>query len=278
MNYFDDLTDDLDARPAAAPKAPAQRFPCMSCGGTGRYRGPRVHQTATECFACGGRGYHKQAPHVRKAANEKRKATIARNAADRVANFREAEPALYACMVENRGWNSFFASLLEQLPTRELSERQVDAARRSAAKIADRQASRAAEKAAVVEKTATDVGVSAIDALFAAAKKNGLKKPIFRTDRLTISPAPASGRNAGAIYVKDRGEYAGKIVAGRFLPVQSAASDVGSILQTIATDPASFARSHGRATGTCCCCGRELTDPASVAAGIGPICEANWGF
>ncbi len=32
------------------------------------------------------------------------------------------------------------------------------------------------------------------------------------------------------------------------------------------------ASSIGHATGVCCVCGRELTDPVSVAQGIGPIC------
>ena len=32
----------------------------------------------------------------------------------------------------------------------------------------------------------------------------------------------------------------------------------------------------GHATGVCCCCGRELTDPISVANGVGPICAAKY--
>ena len=32
----------------------------------------------------------------------------------------------------------------------------------------------------------------------------------------------------------------------------------------------------GRAVGACCMCGRALTDPVSVALGIGPICGARW--
>jgi Family of unknown function (DUF6011) len=32
------------------------------------------------------------------------------------------------------------------------------------------------------------------------------------------------------------------------------------------------AKAYGRETGQCCCCGALLTDPKSVAAGIGPIC------
>lgn len=32
------------------------------------------------------------------------------------------------------------------------------------------------------------------------------------------------------------------------------------------------AAAYGRRTGVCCNCGRELTDPASIEAGIGPVC------
>jgi hypothetical protein len=35
---------------------------------------------------------------------------------------------------------------------------------------------------------------------------------------------------------------------------------------------------YGRATGNCSCCGRELTDPASIAAGIGPVCAEKYGW
>ena len=36
------------------------------------------------------------------------------------------------------------------------------------------------------------------------------------------------------------------------------------------------AKAFGCETGTCCVCGRELTNPASVAAGIGPVCAARF--
>lgn len=34
---------------------------------------------------------------------------------------------------------------------------------------------------------------------------------------------------------------------------------------------------YGRETGNCACCGRELTNPESVALGIGPICASKFG-
>lgn len=50
--------------------------------------------------------------------------------------------------------------------------------------------------------------------------------------------------------------------------------DRGAIFRLSATDKMSLddAKAFGRNTGTCCVCGRELTNAASIAAGIGPIC------
>jgi len=36
------------------------------------------------------------------------------------------------------------------------------------------------------------------------------------------------------------------------------------------------AAEFGQQTGVCCMCGRDLTDPESVAAGIGPICSGKF--
>lgn len=37
-------------------------------------------------------------------------------------------------------------------------------------------------------------------------------------------------------------------------------------------NPRPFIAESGRETGICLMCGRELTDPASIAEGIGPVC------
>lgn len=43
-------------------------------------------------------------------------------------------------------------------------------------------------------------------------------------------------------------------------------------------DPQAAARTHGQDTGHCACCRRLLTDPVSVMANIGPICERRFGW
>jgi hypothetical protein len=66
-------------------------------------------------------------------------------------------------------------------------------------------------------------------------------------------------RTSGQLYaVTAGGEYLGK----RGLKGLSAA--------TVLT--LELAQAYGRRTGTCCCCRRKLTNPVSIANGIGPIC------
>jgi hypothetical protein len=42
------------------------------------------------------------------------------------------------------------------------------------------------------------------------------------------------------------------------------------------SDPLAYAVAYGRETGSCSCCGRELSDPISVERGVGPVCLANY--
>ena len=168
-------------------------------------------------------------------------------------------------------WNEFAASLVAQHQSKgELSDRQWDAA--------ERMIQKAQANATKRESNRRVVDVSRIEHLLATAQRNGLKKPAFRIGDLTLSLAPSTSRNAGAVYVKAAGEYAGKIMHGTFMPVSAAPDGLGDRLAEIARDPRGKAIEHGRMTGACACCGRTLTDKQSVALGIGPICAEKWGL
>ena len=54
--------------------------------------------------------------------------------------------------------------------------------------------------------------------------------------------------------------------------------DVKAVIMAAADDPLAAAIRYGRETGNCSCCGRELTDPASIEAGIGPVCRDKFGL
>ncbi len=125
-----------------------------------------------------------------------------------------------------------------------------------------------------------EVNLDRIREMFDAAQTNGHNKPCYRAEGLKISLAPATGRNAGALYVVNIEDdaYQGKIVDTTFSAVREAKADILSRLQTIAENPLEAAVRYGRRTGTCSCCGRQLTNHASIEAGIGPICAEKWGF
>ena len=178
---------------------------------------------------------------------------------------------------EHVSWNDFASSLVQQYDRkRSLSDRQLDAAERMLAKIAANQAANQAAKAA-----APSVDLTRVHAMFAKAMASGHKRPVYRAAGLALSLAPLSGRNAGSIYVKDdeTGDYLGKVTEDlRFNPLRTAPEWAAEALSRIARDPSTAAVEYGRETGRCSCCGRELTNPDSIALGIGPICKDRWGF
>ena len=106
-----------------------------------------------------------------------------------------------------------------------------------------------------------------------------VEQPRITIGALRVQAAPIHGnKNPGSLYVKRDGKYQGKVTPdGVFHPVGGAARETADELLAIDSDPVGKAREHGRLTGRCSICGRELTDPISVERGIGPICITRWG-
>ena len=106
-----------------------------------------------------------------------------------------------------------------------------------------------------------------------------IERPRITIGALRVQAAPIHGnRNPGSLYVKRNGEYQGKITSdGVFHPTGYAAKETAEELLAIDEDPVGKAREHGRLTGQCAICSRQLTDPVSVERGIGPICASRWG-
>lgn len=280
FNGFADLNDDLSG--AGTPKAKAERptFPCQSCAGTGHYRGARVHQEKAHCFACGGKGFFYTSVGDRmkaKADAVKRKTNKLQVLRDA---FDETNPGFYAILVSVAEWADMGRSIKEQLDTKgTLSERQVSAIRAIHAKAEATRAARNVERQAEQASRTAEVNLSAINSMFDKAIESGLKKLAYRAEGLKLTPAKATSSNPGAIYVTStEGEYMGKVVGNKFVGMRGIPADIKTKLEAIAENPAEAARAYGKATGICCCCGRELTDPNSIAAGIGPICAGGWGF
>jgi hypothetical protein len=131
-----------------------------------------------------------------------------------------------------------------------------------------------------------DTKVSQFEALFAAfetAKNKGAKRLTLRFSGINIKP----NRDNTALWVTSQTEieegnygmqpkFLGKITR---MALDSRLSD--TVKETIlgaAADPLTAAIRYGKISGSCSCCGRELTDPRSIEAGIGPVCATKFGW
>ena len=180
----------------------------------------------------------------------------------------EHEKILYA-LREIMSWNSFAQSLVEQIINKgSLSEKQMFAASAMLMKIKNNKEER--------QKNIVSIDLSNVKKIFDKAHE-AIKNPKFRVDNMVLSRAPDNGRNAGAIYVKVDGEYAGKVTGGYWLPFKAPEGTLEK-LQEIAKDPLGSAVAYGKRTGNCSACGRDLTNHGSIEKGIGPICAERWGL
>lgn len=84
-----------------------------------------------------------------------------------------------------------------------------------------------------------------------------------------------SYRKDGVIYRVRKSRQTGKLYAQRLDPnSQSFVYEPGLIKSLTETDRMTLeeAKAYGVQFGICCVCAAPLTDPKSVAAGIGPVC------
>jgi len=203
-------------------------------------------------------------------------------------SFKAAQPERAAWIDAKAASFDFAASMrLAVLRFGDLTENQGAAIDRCMARDADR-----AQQAAQPRQTVSPE-LAGIRAAFDAVVAGGARKAQITIEDVNLSLAPLTGRNPGAIYVKVGGAYAGKIVGTTFTPGRDAPADLGAKLAEIDADPTGAVRAQAARTAQrlaeaalrgerlslpCGCCGITLTDPVSVARGIGPICAGKWGF
>jgi hypothetical protein len=256
--------------------APEYVQTCHKCRGSGQTRWGA-------CFACRGAGRKtfKTSPEARAANREKaadRKVAAAATAWD---DFAVAQPVAAAWIVAKAPTFEFAAKLQEAVARfGSLTEGQLAAVQR----CVDRDATRAQERTQR-QQNAPEVASAGIDRLKAAfdqaiayTAEKGLKlSPRITVGGLTISPAKATSKNPGALYVKDAGVYVGKITGGRFFAANANGEDAAARVQAFIADPAEAAKVYGQTTGVCCLCGATLRSEWKHR-GIGPICSAKFGW
>jgi hypothetical protein len=285
MTNFPDFfpqSDELDEL-LAAPATEARPLPliapplftetCAACRGSGRFIS-WSGRTVGACFKCKGSGKRR----FKKSAEDRSKAREAaaerkiRTAADNLAAFAEAHPDIAAWWTDS---TFEFAVSLREAARKfgHLTDNQLSAARRCIEKLAAAQASAQDRR-----DNAPTIDLGKVGLALSTAVTNGLRHPKLRLDKFTFSLAPATGKNAGAVYVKTGEQYLGKLAEGRFFGTRECDSETESKLLSTVADPFAAAVAHGKLTGNCSCCGRDLTNEASVALGIGPICRGKFGW
>jgi hypothetical protein len=119
--------------------------------------------------------------------------------------------------------------------------------------------------------------------VFEAAKSRGLKRLTLRLSGVNIKP----NKDLTMLWVTSQTEteignygeqpkYLGKVTPNSL--DSRLADEVKNVLIEAANDPLTAAIRYGRETGSCSCCGRDLTNPESIRLGIGPICREKFGL
>ncbi len=184
---------------------------------------------------------------------------------------------------------AFASSMLKQSRTKTLSERQMVWVHKLAVKNAPQDLTNRAVRAADVSAPKADL-FNGVRALFDRNIERGAKKLAIRLqfnegdETYNLRVSLASDRSRLHVAEPDvtegdmgfPGRYFGFIDKnGVFTKSAKVERNEGVIaaLTELDADPMAVALEYGRKTGTCCVCGKELTNKVSVAEGIGPICS-----
>lgn len=279
-NAFADLKDDLDFVPQGAVKPLADiarpRYvtpkagvsfveSCSKCGGTGIWSGGWNLQR--RCLACDGSGKKafKTSPEVRHQRRERAAELKVRLSDLNAAEWSEANPAEAAWINANAGKFEFATSLQAGLRRYgRLTDGQLAAVRRCVEREALQSAERATERAKA-EVSHNNVLKALHDVL---QQHNAFyADPLTMTRRKTDQLVWIKHKNAEKVI--------GKLDNGVLTLWHRPGVDLNAVramLERFNAAPLAEAKKMGRLTGRCCSCGRELTDAASIDAGIGPIC------
>lgn len=249
--------------------------PCRKCNGrknfysySGRVIGP--------CFTCKGTGQQsfKTSSEQRQKAKASAEARKERDQQQAWADFQTQHPEIAAWIQSSK--DSFpFAASLEQAVIRwgHLTDKQLASAQKC---VNGRKAAQEARSATI--SAAPEVTLESVEKAFQTAKSAGIKYPKLNLDVFKFSPAPDSGKNAGAIYVKEGEAYLGKVMGGKFIRTRDCTDEQQCKIIAVAADPKAAAIAYGKRFGSCAICRRELSNQASIDLGIGPICAEKFGW
>ena len=283
QNWNKFLEETKDYKLEAKVSSDRVKYPCVPCGGTGKYRGFRVHQHRSDCFICKGKGYFLTSEEDRKKAKVARQNKKAEKVEANLKAFSEEYKIEYEHIVWkaiNREPNPFFQSLWDSVKKYgDLTEKQHQAVLNSIAREADY-----LDKKKEEAKPKAKVDFSGIRKPLTTAKETKLVRPVLRTvdedsDKVFVfSLAKPDSKNPNFVYVKEDGEYLGKISPeGEFFGWRTPKESVDALVR-VSENISEATIKYGRKTGKCGCCGRGLTVKASILSGLGPICADKYGI
>lgn len=159
---------------------------------------------------------------------------------------------------------------------------------------AETAAARAAAPAPAPAPTVAGLDADRLFAMFDAAARAPIEGRTRRTPRLQFPGLniwrPTTGADRDVIMLtRPHSDPARRTRLARLTrqgELLGGFSSRNSLLTTEQTDmvrrlcenPEETLRAEGRRTGTCCMCGRGLTDERSVNLGMGPVCASRWGL
>lgn len=286
MAFHDDFSDLPDDEPVASTPGPATSAradaprklwfdQCWKCSGSGSYGRVTAlgHSLCTACKGTGRIGYTTSPEQRAKARNW----AAERRAEKQQAAVREREQVLAAFEAEHPRvavwWTNSTFDYANQMRAAvqqfgHLTEKQLAAVYR----CVEKQEQWDRERAAKAQPAAREVSVQPLVDALERGHNAGLKHPTLRAEGMKFSRAPDTGRNPGAIYVKNDDLYLGKIVSGKFTKSFDCTAEKADEIVRVCADPITAAIAFGKKFGLCSVCGRDLSDPESVERGIGPIC------
>tara|TARA_R110002020_G_C16195991_1_gene765865 strand:+ start:242 stop:1123 length:882 start_codon:yes stop_codon:yes gene_type:complete len=259
---------------------PKKKHPCVRCGGTGNYKGVRVHQSRSDCFTCKGKGYFLSSQEDRQKAKVARQKKKSADISNNREAFIKAQPEIAEYIWAHTKDSDFFVSLWESVGKYgELTENQLRAVHNSIAREADY-----LDKKKEEAKPKAKVDLAGIRKPLTSAKETKLVKPVLRTideesEKVFIfSLAKPDSKNPNFVYVKEDGKYLGKIsLDGEFFGWNTPKASVEALIR-VSEDVSNATIKYGRKTGQCGCCGRGLTKEISILAGVGPVCADKYGI
>lgn len=277
---WDDMPNDLDAELGAAPTVvtaematqtfvtPRPLFTevCGKCSGTGRYY--RVSQYGLQCFACKGAGSfsRKTSPEQRAKAKATAAARAERKRQEELAALQERAARWGAENVEAFSWiNTSTSSFAESL-------------RGALQRFGSLTVGQLNAVAGCIERDRAKATAAAQAPQAPSDMLPALHSVMQRHARLYAGDLTLSRRNGDQlVWIKHANSerVIGKLDGGKLSLWHRPGVDnaeVRAVLDEFEGAPLQAAMKFGKLAGRCCSCGRDLTDPASIDAGIGPIC------